>query len=313
MGYTLQETNNKGEEMKNLLLRKYLLLTMAACALIFAVGSTARADTDQAGPAVASDDGMIGKMIENWLNRVSEIQAEQPHWVTPLATVTPRLEQELRYDQFWASKIGNQKLNSYGGGKGVELIPFQNTEVILGIPAYQTRNKPNGTDGFADENLLFKYRLLSANEKNGNYILTAFLGLSLPTGSDHNTANHVVTTPTLAFGKGWGNFDIQGTLGVQIPDNGSAPTGSGTPVVSNATFQYRTLKYASPEVELNYTYWPNGARAHMNQLYITPGIVLGKFDLWKRVGATVGVGCQIAVTDESQNNHNVILSVRVPF
>jgi hypothetical protein len=29
---------------------------------------------------------------------VSETRAEQPYWMTPLNTTTPRLEQEFRYD-----------------------------------------------------------------------------------------------------------------------------------------------------------------------------------------------------------------------
>ena len=59
----------------------------------------------------------------------------------------------------------------------------------------------------------FKYRLMSANEENGNYILTAFMGLSVPTGSEAFTENHYIVTPTIAFGKGWGDFDFQSTLG----------------------------------------------------------------------------------------------------
>ena len=34
----------------------------------------------------------------DWFNMVSETQAEQPHWITPLNTMAPRLEQEFRYD-----------------------------------------------------------------------------------------------------------------------------------------------------------------------------------------------------------------------
>jgi hypothetical protein len=34
----------------------------------------------------------------DWFNIVSARQAQQPHWITPLATTTPRLEQEFRYD-----------------------------------------------------------------------------------------------------------------------------------------------------------------------------------------------------------------------
>jgi hypothetical protein len=31
----------------------------------------------------------------DWFNMVSETQAEQPHWITPLGTLTPPLEQEF--------------------------------------------------------------------------------------------------------------------------------------------------------------------------------------------------------------------------
>ena len=51
---------------------------------------------------------------------VSHTQAEQPHWITPLVTVTPRLEQELRYDFSWQEKFG-VTTGLYGGGKGVEV------------------------------------------------------------------------------------------------------------------------------------------------------------------------------------------------
>jgi hypothetical protein len=33
----------------------------------------------------------------DWFPRVTRIQSEQPHWVTPIVTVTPRLEEEFRY------------------------------------------------------------------------------------------------------------------------------------------------------------------------------------------------------------------------
>src|ERR1017187_3383137 len=36
--------------------------------------------------------------LERFQARVSASQAEQPHWVTSLVTVTPRLEQEIRAD-----------------------------------------------------------------------------------------------------------------------------------------------------------------------------------------------------------------------
>jgi hypothetical protein len=62
--------------------------------------------------------------------------------MTPVVTVTPRLEQECRYDQSWQNRGDFVGQTSYGGGKGLELIPTLNTEVIIGVPAYQTRKAP---------------------------------------------------------------------------------------------------------------------------------------------------------------------------
>jgi len=43
---------------------------------------------------------------------------EQPHWVTPLATTTPRLEEEYRYDQLWQTSGKGITTDNYGGGNG---------------------------------------------------------------------------------------------------------------------------------------------------------------------------------------------------
>ncbi len=40
----------------------------------------------------------LSDYFANWENRVHYAQSTQPHWMTPLVTVTPRLEQEVRYD-----------------------------------------------------------------------------------------------------------------------------------------------------------------------------------------------------------------------
>jgi hypothetical protein len=254
-----------------------------------------------------------GGFFSSWIDQVSKTQAEQPGWITPLTTVTPRLEQEYRYDESWQSSPGGRTLTSYGGGKGLELIPCENVEVILGIPAYQTRNIPAGQDGWGDESFLLKYRILSGNADHGDYILTAFLGVSAPTGDKFNTSDHYTTTPTLAYGKGWGDFDFQSTLGFAIPDYGAASWGGGTPVLWNTALQYRLLKVLWPEVELNYTYWPEGVHEGKSQAFITPGLILGRFPIWERVGFTLGVGAQIAVTDRPLYNHSIIISARLPF
>jgi hypothetical protein len=271
-----------------------------------------KADSSVQGNIPATTNADLG-VIGNWLREVSAIQAEQPHWATPVATVTPRLEQEFRYDQFWQSAPQGRITNNYGGGKGFEFIPVENIEVIVGVPAYETRDRPAGTGGFSDENLLVKYRILSGNEEHGDYILTGFLGVSLPVGSDYNTAMHEITTPTIAYGKGWGDFDIQTTLGIAVPDDGAPRNQIGTPVASNTTFQYHLFTYLWPEVELNYTWYPNGEHEGLNQLFVTPGLVIGRFKIHDRIGFTIGAGTQIAVTDTPTYNRNIILTARFPF
>lgn len=249
--------------------------------------------------------------FDNWFARVDKTKEEQPHWITPIATTTPRLEEEYRYDQIWQVNNRGFTTSNFGGGKGLELIPFEKVEVIVNVPPYLTHQDPVVRDGFGDLAFLVKYRLLSANEEKGNYILSAFLGWSLPTGQFKNGATHAVITPTLAYGKGFGNFDLQGTFGVGLSVADSNILGRN--YAWNNTFQYRVFRKFWPEVELNSTFFEGGPNDGRKQNFITPGLVLGRFHLWNRVGLTFGGGYQIATTHFHTSNHNAILSVRFPF
>jgi len=163
----------------------------------------------------------------SWLDMVSATQAAQPSWMTPRITVTPRLEQEFRFDAYnqqngKGSQGNGQQITSYGGPGGVrlELIPAYNWEVILAAPPYETATGPKGAgQGWGDwPAFLIKYRLLSANKDNGDYIVTAFFQMSDPLNAPAKISNNILTAqPTLAFGKGWGDFDIQSTISVQVP------------------------------------------------------------------------------------------------
>ena len=122
--------------------------------------------------------------VESWLDMVSATQAAQPNWMTPLVTVTPRLEQELRadfYDQQngTGSQGNGQRIVNYGGPGGfrVEFIPAWNVEVIVAVPPYETATGPKGAaQGWGDwPAFLVKYRIASGNAENGDYIVTAFL------------------------------------------------------------------------------------------------------------------------------------------
>jgi len=247
----------------------------------------------------------------DWFARVDKTKDEQPHWVTPLATTTPRLEEEYRYEQLWQTNAKGITTDNFDGGKGLELIPFEKVEAIFNVPPYLVHNDPTVPDGFGDVAFLVKYRLISANEEHGNYILTAFVSWSLPTGDHKNGALHAVITPTIAYGKGFGNFDLQGTFGVGLPTVDTTLVGRN--YAWNNTFQYRVFRKFWPEVELNSTFFQDGKNDGQKQNFVTPGLVMGRFRLWGRVGFTAGGGYQIATTHFNTSNHNAILSIRFPF
>ncbi len=266
-------------------------------------------------PLAAQSDGTSSAdngFWARWFARSDRAKAEQPHWITPIATTTPRLEQEFRYDVNWSqARPGAAYMENYGNTKGLELIPFEQVEVIAAVPGYVVHNNVAVPDGWTDFQLLMKYRLLSANESQGDYILTAFLSSSFPTGTNHNGQTKAIITPTLAYGKGWNPLDIQGTIGVGIP--AADALAIGRTYTWNNAFQLHVLQKLWPEVELNRTWFVDGKNAGREQTFVTPALVIGRFPLADRVGLTMGVGVQIAVSTFHTQNHTIILTTRLPF
>jgi hypothetical protein len=256
----------------------------------------------------AAQDGFIS----DWLNMVTETQSEQPHWITP------RLEQEVRYDIQWQTHNSGVTTDNYGVSKGVEIIPEKNLEVILAIPPYIVNNPDSPKDGFGDWQFLVKYRIIARNEEHGNYILTAFYQMTLPTGQYQQGALSPVITPTIAYGKGFGKFDVQGTLGFSLPTGNISLIGHTLPW--NNTLQYRIYKKFWPEVEINENHFYDGnsnivptSHPGKTSVYITPGLVLGRFPIHNRFSLTFGGGFEIAATRFHPTNHIPIFSLRFPF
>jgi hypothetical protein len=262
----------------------------------------------------------IGDYFRNWFARVEQAQASQPHWMTPLVTVTPRLEQEVRYDQYWQTLGNGAEQNTFGSGKGLELIPTTTNEILINPPPYIERYSRKPATGWGDAPFfIVKQRLLSANEQDGNYIVTTFFGVTAPMGSEAFSTNAWVITPTIAGGKGWGDFDIQATFGIPIPL--AHQNVIGTSLTTNVALQYHFAQYFWPEFEINHTLWLNGVRGGKNQVFLTPGIIFGRIPIYHRVKAVIGVGYQFAVTPEQiykpvltpVYNHAWLLSARIPF
>jgi hypothetical protein len=250
--------------------------------------STAHAPATQ--PSAALSD-----FWADWQARVHEAQDSQPHWITPIATVTPRLEQEFRYDQLWQHSGNGANLSNFDGGKGLELIPTTTNEVLINLPAYEQRTVKKAANGWGDWSFLtIKQRFASANEQHGNYIVSGFLGFQAPTGSSAFTNHAWMITPTLAAGKGWGDFDVQATVGAQLPLSHASTI--GTAIVANVTFQDHFARFFWPELEINDTYWSGGLRGGKNQMFLTPGLVLGRFQTSATTKAILGLGYQVAVS-----------------
>ncbi|HTV32243.1 MAG TPA: hypothetical protein VME69_03960 [Methylocella sp.] len=278
---------------------------------------------DQAPSSAPLDP--ISDYFLHWFDRSDSAQATQPHWMTPLTTITPRLEQEYRYDQYQEFLQNGSEINNYFAGKGLELIPTTADELLVNVPGFEQRNpegsKVQAATGFTDGNFVtIKHRFLSANEENGNYILTAFLGMQAPTGITAFTNRPAwIVTPYLAGGWGWGDFDVQGTIGYTLPTEYN--THIGNMLLTSVTLQYHFWEYFWPEFAFNDTQWTSGERVNRNQLLVSPGILIGRFRIYDRLKLNIGIAYQVAVVPEHHitepltplYNHAWILSARLPF
>jgi hypothetical protein len=278
----------------------------------------------QPEPAVAPDDP-VAEYFAAWYDRVDAAMASEPDWMNPITTVTPRLVNQIRYDQSQQFLQNGAEVNNYFFGKGLELIPTTTNEILINVPNFEQRlpegSKVEPATGFADGNFVtIKQRLLSANEENGNYILTAFLGFQAPTGITAFTNRPAwIVTPTIAGGIGWGDFDIQGTIGYTLPTDEQNHV--GTSLLSSLTVQYHLLDYFWPEFAFNDTQWTSGVRADRNQLFVGPGIMFGRFQIYNRVKFNFGIAYQVAVVPDHavttpltpMYNHAWILSMRMQF
>jgi len=158
---------------------------------------------------------------------------------------------------------------------------------------------------------MLKFRISSAGRTEGNYLVTFLLAATAPTGSHRYGAGEAVVTPTMAFGKGCRRFDVQSTLGVNLPAGDTAKL--GRQVQWNTAFQFQAAWKLWPELEANSTFYTTGKYAGETQLFLTPGLGIGRAQLAGRLRLSSAVGVQIAATQFHTYNHRWMFSTRLSF
>jgi hypothetical protein len=233
-----------------------------------------------------------------WSDSAASARASQPDWSSPIATTTALLEQRLRFDVDLEHSGNDANTTVLDGGRGLDLIISPTNEIQIAAPPYELRSaagSSKGFAGFADWTFLrLEQRLVASPTTEGDYVVTAWLQIAAPTGTQALTSHTWSLQPTLAFGKGWGPFDAQATVTAVLP-TANANT-LGQQIQANIALQYHVGELFWPEVEANWTYYPDGQRAGLNQLFLTPGFAVGRLTLSQTLKLTLGFGYQFAVS-----------------
>ena len=283
-------------------------LFVALLALAFSTGAQANVQTSD--PNAADQEG-IASFFSHWDERALQAQLDQPDWLTPVVTSTGRLKQEFRYDMSWQWTGNGETTQNYGGSKGLATIPVDRIEISINLPPYIVHSGSSARDGFGDFSFMAKFRILAGNREAGDYVLTAFVTTSFPTGSHKNGSPHPVITPTIAGGKGLGDFVYQGTLGIDLPSAQTALLGRRLSL--NNAVQYRRWGKFWPEMEVNSNFYDEGPNHGKKQVYLTPGICAGRFLIHKHLQLTMAAAMETAVTHFHSFTHQPVFSIRLPF
>jgi hypothetical protein len=265
-----------------------------------------------ANTTLLSQDNFFAK----WEARASATQAKQPSWPPPLISPYPMLIQVFRADFTRQIAPALTSTWNYGASRGLNLIPGFNSEVDVYYAPYIQHNTPKAKDGFGDVGFLYKYRILSKNEKDGNYMLSAQLTATIPTGSHSNGSPDSSVSPTLLAGKGFRKFNVISCLGGTLPTEETNKVGRS--IAWNTAAQYHISKYVWPQLESNSTYFFAGKNDGKKQNFLTPGIVFSKFKLrpgeeTSRLGVAFGAGMQIATSQFHTYNHELAFTSRLVF
>ncbi len=79
--------------------------------------------------------------------------------MNPITTVTPRLVNQIRYDQFQQFLGNGAEVNNYFRGKALELFPTTTTnEILIDIPAFEQRTNVKPATGLDRQRAYDRHR-----------------------------------------------------------------------------------------------------------------------------------------------------------
>jgi hypothetical protein len=251
----------------------------------------------------------------NWEQRASATQAKQPAWPPPLVTTYVGLIQVYRADFIRQTASNLSTTWNLDGGKGLNLVPFANTEIDFNLPGYFDHSAPAVLNGAGDMSFVLKYRMLTGNAQHGSFDISAFLVGNIATGSHKNGSTDASVGPNFGVGKGYKWIDFQSTFGGTLPVMDTAKLGRTT--ASNTAIQAHVHKYFWPETEINATWFRGGPNTGKHMAFVTPGMLFTKKihqeEPKSRLLVCVGAGEQIAISKFHTYNHEIAVTSRLVF
>lgn len=250
-----------------------------------------------------------------WEKRASATQAKQPAWPPPLITTYVGLIQVYRSDFYHQMAANLTTTWNVDGGKGLNLIPWANTELDINLPGYFDHSSPKVINGLGDMSFVAKYRILTGNAEHGSFDVSAYLVGTIPTGTYKNGSTDASVGPNVGIGKGYKWIDFQSTFGGTLPVKDTNKLGRTT--IWNTAIQAHVHRYFWPEAEINGTWYRGGSNDGKHMIFATPGMLFTKKihqeEPKSRLLVCVGAGEQIALNKFHTYNHEVAITSRLVF
>jgi hypothetical protein len=253
--------------------------------------------------------------LDRWETRVRATSARQPVFPIPAIAPSSQLVQLVRFDVVRQKTPTHFTTINVDNGKGLNLIPYANTEIDINLPALIEHRNAKVLDGSGDFSVAYKYRPFASPREAHNYSLGGQMLFTVPTGSYKNGTLVSTLQPTVFGGKGWKRFDVQSSIGGVLPN--SSVSQAGRTIVWNTTAQVRVGKIFYPEVESNASFYHLGPNNGKSQNFLSPGLTLSKIkfrqDPRNRLALIVGGSFQVATSTYHGYNHGLVFTSRLAF